>query len=141
MLEDAASVNEDETMRENRRRERMGLAPREPLYTLKDVKACFGLFRPLQYDKETEVTAGIRARYRNAGHILGSAIIELWAEGKKIVFSGDLGQWNTPLLDDPAIVPDADYVLVESTYTAMPTRGGTCFRRRSHPHTGAGESS
>jgi metallo-beta-lactamase family protein len=116
MLEDAAGVNEDETVHENKRRQRMGLPPREPLYTLKDVRASFPLLKPLEYDKESEVAPGIRMKYRNAGHILGSAIIELWAEGKKIVFSGDLGQWDTPLVDNPTIIPDADYVLVESTY-------------------------
>jgi len=120
MLEDAASVNEEETIHENRRRERMGLPPRQPIYTLKDVKACFPLFKPLEYDREFDAANGIRMRFRNAGHILGSAILELWARerGKetKIVFSGDLGQWNTPLVDNPAIIPDADYVLIESTY-------------------------
>jgi metallo-beta-lactamase family protein len=120
MLEDAATVNEEETRNENKRRERMGLPPRQPIYTLKDVKACFGLFKPLEYDREFDVANGIRMRYRNAGHILGSGIIELWAREKgketKIVFSGDLGQWETPLVDNPTIIPDADYVLVESTY-------------------------
>jgi metallo-beta-lactamase family protein len=120
MLEDSAHLNEDETEHENRRRLRMGLPPREPAYTLRDVRACFGLFQPLPYDKEAEVTNGIRMRFRNAGHILGSGIIELWARegGKetKIVFSGDLGQYDTPLVDNPTTVPDADYVLVESTY-------------------------
>ncbi len=120
MLEDAATVNEEETHHENKRRQRMGLPPRQPIYTLKDVKACFGLFKPLEYDREFDVANGIRMRFRNAGHILGSGILELWAREKgketKIVFSGDLGQWDTPLVDNPTLIPDADYVLVESTY-------------------------
>jgi metallo-beta-lactamase family protein len=120
MLEDSAQVNEDETIHENRRRQRMGLPPREPLYTLQDVRAAFPLFAPLEYDTELKVSKSLKARYRNAGHILGSSIIELWVteRGKetKIVFSGDLGQWNTPLLDDPTLIPEADYVLCESTY-------------------------
>lgn len=120
MLEDAAQVNEDETIHENRRRQRLGQPPREPLFTLEDVKNVFPLFKPLGYDKELQVMDGIRMRLRNAGHILGSASIELWVteDGKetKFVFSGDIGQWNTPLLDDPTLIDDADYVLIESTY-------------------------
>lgn len=120
MLQDSAQVNEDDTLHENKRRMRMGLAPRDPLYTLKDVKASFGLFHPLGYDSPHGLTDKLKMTFRNAGHILGSAIIELSVteSGKtsKIVFSGDLGQWGTALLDNPSLIQDADYVLVESTY-------------------------
>ena len=120
MLIDSANVNQDETKHENQRRERVGLPPREPLYSLEDANNAFPLLRPTVYDKETEPVEGVRFILRNAGHILGSAIIEMWVtEGKKetkIVFSGDLGQKETPLLDNPTIIKDADYVLVESTY-------------------------
>jgi len=132
MLEDAAQVNEDDTMHENKRRMRMGLAPREPLYTLKDVKASFGLFSPVGYDSPYSITDSLRMTFRNAGHILGSAIIELSVteagKTRKLVFSGDLGQWDTPLLDNPTLIRDADYVFIESTYGdrshgAVKTRG------------------
>jgi len=67
-----------------------------------------------------EITDNIGVRYRDAGHIIGSAIIEVFIKenGKetKIVFSGDLGQWNVPIIQDPTIIEDADYVIVESTY-------------------------
>ncbi len=123
MLADAAQVNEDETKHENARRMREGLKPRDPLYTLEDVKATYGRFDPVAYDTKITLAKGIEITLRNAGHILGSAIIELFVtEGRadnptqKIVFSGDLGQLDTPLLDNPAIIADADYVLIESTY-------------------------
>ena len=120
MLEDAATVNQDDTAHENRRRMRMGLPPREPLYVLDDVKAAHSLFHPLGYDTPYALTDKLSITFRNAGHILGSSIIELSAtEGAKttsIVFSGDLGQGGTPIVEDPAIIEEADFVLVESTY-------------------------
>jgi metallo-beta-lactamase family protein len=120
MLEDSAQVNEDDTKHENKRRLRMDLPPREPLYTLKDVKASFGLFRPVVYDSPFSVNGAMEMTFRDAGHILGSAIIELTVseagKTRKLVFSGDLGQWDTPLLDNPTLIEDADYVLIESTY-------------------------
>ena len=120
MLIDSATVNQDETKHENQRRQRQGLRPREPLYSVEDAKDSFPLLRPTVYDQETSPVEGIRFILRNAGHILGSAIIEMWvkegAKETKIVFSGDLGQKETPLLDDPTIIENADYVLVESTY-------------------------
>jgi metallo-beta-lactamase family protein len=120
MLEDSAQVNEDDTKHENKRRLRMGLPPREPLYALKDVKAALGLFRPVVYDSPYDVNGAKRMTFRNAGHILGSAIIELSVteagKTRKLVFSGDLGQWDTPLLDNPTLIGEADYVLIESTY-------------------------
>ncbi len=120
MLIDSANVNLDETKHENQRRQRLGLPPREPLYSIEDTNNVFPLLRPTVYDQETSPIEGIRFILRNAGHILGSAIIEMWVkEGNKetkLVFSGDLGQKETPLLDNPTIIENADYVLVESTY-------------------------
>lgn len=97
-----------------------------PLYTEADAERCLPLFRPLDYDRPIEVAAGIRAVFRDAGHILGSAIIEveareLDAAGRervvRIVFSGDVGRPNAPIIRDPTgIDAGADYVLVESTY-------------------------
>jgi metallo-beta-lactamase family protein len=120
MLDDSARVNEDDTAHENKRRLRTGLPPRKPLYEPDDVKTACQLFRRVDYDKPYALTDNLTMTFRNAGHILGSAIIELSAtEGGKttrLVFSGDLGQGDTPLLDAPAVIEDADYVLVESTY-------------------------
>lgn len=120
MLEDSATVNKEETAQENRRRLREGLPPRKPLYTVEDVKRALNFFRPLEYDKPYQLSNNIAMRFRDAGHILGSAIIELaiTEHGKtsRVVFSGDMGQGGTPLVKDPEIIEEADYVLVESTY-------------------------
>jgi metallo-beta-lactamase family protein len=119
MLEDSAGLQENDNKRENRWRKRKGLKPREPLYTKKDAKACFSLFKKVDYDKIYEF-GPVKVRYRDAGHIVGSASIEMFVnEGdgdKKIVFSGDLGQWDVPIVKNPTLIEDADYVLVESTY-------------------------
>ncbi|MFH1785113.1 MAG: MBL fold metallo-hydrolase [Candidatus Micrarchaeota archaeon] len=120
MLEDSAHVNEDDTFLENKRRLRLGLAPRNPLYTLDDVNTASNLFKSLGYDKSYTINKTFRMIFRNAGHIFGSAIIELWVtennKTTKIVFSGDLGQWNTPIVSNPTLIEEADFVLVESTY-------------------------
>jgi metallo-beta-lactamase family protein len=93
-----------------------------PLYTERDAAAVMPLFKPLDYDQEIEVAPGIHATFVDAGHILGSAIIRLRvkdtdeAPERHVVFSGDLGRPNTPILRDPTVVVEADYVLVESTY-------------------------
>jgi Cft2 family RNA processing exonuclease len=93
-----------------------------PLYTERDAAAVMPLFKPLDYDQEIEVAPGIRATFLDAGHILGSAIIRLRiketddSEERFVVFSGDLGRPNTPIIRDPTVVDRADYVLVESTY-------------------------
>ncbi|MBA2253749.1 MAG: MBL fold metallo-hydrolase [Chloroflexi bacterium] len=95
----------------------------EPLYDVEDAEAALRQFQPIEYDQELEVVPGIRAIFRDAGHILGSAIIQVDAADDdgtpptRIVFSGDLGRPNTPIIRDPtAILDGADYVLVESTY-------------------------
>jgi metallo-beta-lactamase family protein len=91
-----------------------------PLYTVADAERCLRQFQPLPYDVEITPKAGLALRFRDAGHILGSAIAEIWigtgATRRKLVFSGDLGQPGRPVLADPTPVPDADVVVVESTY-------------------------
>jgi len=93
-----------------------------PLYTERDARDAMGSFRGIDYAQEIEVAAGIHATFVDAGHILGSAIIRLRVSGRdggpdvRIVFSGDLGRPGTPILRDPTVVTDAEYVLVESTY-------------------------
>jgi len=115
MLQDSAGLQEKDNERENRKRLRKGLKPREPIYTVRDAKECMALFKKIEYNEDYTFDK-IKVRYNDAGHIIGSAIIEFYAEGKKIVFSGDLGQWDVPIIRDPTLIGDADYVLVESTY-------------------------
>jgi metallo-beta-lactamase family protein len=94
----------------------------EPLYTEKDARRALEQFHPIDYDEEIDVAPGIRARFVDAGHILGSAIIRVRVTERDsgpertIVFSGDLGRPGTPIIRDPTVVSDADYVLIESTY-------------------------
>jgi metallo-beta-lactamase family protein len=94
----------------------------EPLYTMTDAQAALKLFKTIEYEREIDVAPGIRATFLDAGHILGSAIIRVRvSDGDKtpekiIVFSGDVGRRNTPIIRDPTTLSDADYLLVESTY-------------------------
>ena len=87
-----------------------------PLYTIAEAEASLRHFVPVAYDAEVRPHESLRARYRDAGHILGSAILEIWVEGKKLVFSGDLGQPGRPIVADPTPIAEADVLLVESTY-------------------------
>lgn len=120
MLRDTAYLNERETEWQNRKRERKGLSLLEPLYTQEEVEDTFALFHPLSYGEQFEIAPGVKLRLSEAGHILGSAIIELWLQHRgarrKLVFSGDLGRSGMPLLRDPAIIEEADHVIMESTY-------------------------
>jgi metallo-beta-lactamase family protein len=117
MLEDAASIAETDIVRDNLKRMQQGLKPEQPLYTRKDAQAALAHLRPLPYDSELELFPGVYLRFRDAGHILGSAVVELWQEnGRKLVFSGDIGPRGTPILRDPAPIDSADLVLMESTY-------------------------
>ena len=92
----------------------------QPLYTVADAERSLQRLTAVAYDKVFEPAKSIRFRFRDAGHILGSAIVELWADAdggtRKLVFSGDLGQPGRPMMNDPTPVPDADVVIVESTY-------------------------
>lgn len=117
MLEDAASIAETDIVRDNLKRMQQGLKPEQPLYTRQDAQAALAQVRPLPYDSELELFPGVYLRFRDAGHILGSAVVELWQEGgRKLVFSGDIGPRGTPILRDPAAIDSADLVLMESTY-------------------------
>jgi metallo-beta-lactamase family protein len=115
MLHDSAAIAESDAERINRRR-RKGDEPAVPLFTHADVDTVLARLRPLPYDERREVAPGVTVRLRDAGHILGAAIVEVWADGRKLVFSGDLGPTGTPILRDPVAVGDADLVLLESTY-------------------------
>jgi metallo-beta-lactamase family protein len=120
LLQDAAWLSEKDAEWENRKRERKGLKPVEPLYSVEQAKQTLGLFRGLDYDTAVEILPGVLLTLRDAGHILGSASVELQAKSgahtRRIVFSGDLGHIGAPILRDPAPVPAADLVVMESTY-------------------------
>lgn len=117
MLEDAASIAESDIVRDNLRRLQQGLAPQQPLYTRADARAALERLHPLPYDSELEILPGVQLRLRDAGHILGSSVVEIWQPGgRKLVFSGDIGPRGTPILRDPASIDHADIVLMESTY-------------------------
>ncbi len=120
ILRDSAKVQMHDAERENRRRERAGLAPAEPLYGPRDVEALVERLRPVPYDKPVDAAPGVRARFVEAGHVLGSTSIELAVnEGGRerlVVFSGDLGPRGAPLLKDAAPLRRADLVFLESTY-------------------------
>lgn len=115
MLLDSASLAESDAERFNRRRAH-GEAERQPLYTKDDVADAMAQLRALPYDARNSILDGVEIAFRDAGHILGSSIVELWADGRKLVFSGDLGPKGTPILRDPTPIARADLVLMESTY-------------------------
>jgi metallo-beta-lactamase family protein len=120
MLPDSGFIQENETEWINKKRQRAGKPPVEPLYTSIDAQNSLKLFEGIEYKQIININNDITVRFNNAGHILGSAILEMWVkeEGKefKVVFSGDLGSKNSPLLDYPTLIEEADFVIMESTY-------------------------
>ncbi len=120
LLADSAHIQKMDTEWENRKRLRKGLPPVEPLYTAEEAQRAAAMFHPIEYGEKLTLSPEFTIRLVDAGHILGSAIVEVWAtEGnttRKVVFSGDLGNLNQPILKDPQFVREADVLLVESTY-------------------------
>ena len=120
MLLDSAHIQEMDAEWQSRKNKRQAKREILPLYTEEDAGASLKFFSPVERDKIIQVGPGIRARLRNAGHILGSCILELWIGEKddsvKIVFSGDLGRKDQLIVRDPHEIIDADYVFIESTY-------------------------
>ena len=120
MLADSADLGERDTERENRKRRRQGKQLLEPLYTGADAEQACKQMRGLRYGESVLVSDGVRLCFHDAGHIMGSAVVALeLQEGdlhRKLVFSGDLGQYDTPILRDPESLDAADLVLMESTY-------------------------
>ena len=120
MLRDAVHIQLRDTEWENKRRQRAGKKLLDPLYDLNDVDALLKLRYPISYSKEQEILPGITVSFHEAGHILGSSIVRLLINDqdniKTLVFSGDLGNPNSPLLRDPSILVEADILLLESTY-------------------------
>ncbi|MBI4515957.1 MAG: MBL fold metallo-hydrolase [Deltaproteobacteria bacterium] len=120
LLPDAAHLQEQDALRYSRKRQRRGRVPVRPLYTAGDVETVLARFVSVAYDYEREIAPGVTLRLHDAGHILGSAIVELTVDdgGRRLVlvFSGDLGNQGTPLLRDPAVLSRADGLVMESTY-------------------------
>lgn len=120
MLRDSAHIQESDVEYVNKRRIRQGKKPFEPLYTQADVLEALSLFQSVEYDRLFSPLPGIQVRYRDAGHVLGSASVTLTIDDhgqqKCLVFSGDVGRTNLPILRDPQPVDGADFIIMESTY-------------------------
>ena len=120
ILEDAARIQEGDAKRTNRERKAQNLPPLEPLYRGEDVEAIVERARPVEYDAPMTIADGITVRLVDAGHILGSASIEMTIDDgdttRTIAFSGDIGRWDAPILRDPVPLDHADLVFLESTY-------------------------
>jgi metallo-beta-lactamase family protein len=120
MLRDAAFLHEKDAEWQNKKRRRKGLAAVEPLYTRDDASAVLEQFVGLDYDAPREILPGVELTLRNAGHILGAAIVELTLREQsrecRLVFSGDLGYSSAPLMQPPTPISRADLVVMESTY-------------------------
>ncbi|MCD8300253.1 MAG: MBL fold metallo-hydrolase, partial [Clostridiales bacterium] len=120
MLKDSAHIQESEAEWKNRKAKRAGSPEVEPMYTVEDAERVMRCFVPCYYDREVDVTEGLKVIFRDAGHLLGSSFIEMWitedGTTKKLIFSGDLGNGNRALIRDPEIPTDADYLIIESTY-------------------------
>ena len=120
MLKDSGYIHEKEAEWQNRKNERAGRPPVEALYTYNDAVDSLKYIRPVLYDQLIELNEEMKIVFNDAGHILGSAVTELWITEdenvSKIVFSGDLGVMERPILRNPTIIKKADYVIMETTY-------------------------
>ena len=120
MLRDSAHIQEFEAEWRNRKARRSGEPLYEPLYTMQDALDAVELLAPCDYEQRIELCKGVEVRFTDSGLVLGSAWIEIWIteEGlsRKIVFSGDVGNINQPIIKDPKQIKEADYVVMESTY-------------------------
>lgn len=126
MLPDSGQIQEGDAEEENQRRLRTGERFIEPLYSIEDALDSLMLFRAVPYQYKICIDENISFRFQDAGHVLGSASIELWVKEddktSKWVFSGDIGRKNKPFLKNPQRIKDADYVVVESTYGSRKNR-------------------
>ncbi|MDY6892273.1 MAG: MBL fold metallo-hydrolase, partial [Chloroflexota bacterium] len=123
MLLDSAKLQEEDAEFKKRRHEREGRRgpyPEIPLYTIDDAKTSLPLFSPVRYGQPVHLDGGIAATFYDAGHVLGASMIKISIQqgGNEttIIFSGDIGRWNRPILRDPTLFDEADYIVVESTY-------------------------
>lgn len=129
VLYDSAHIQMEDAAYKNKRHEkegRRGKYPVVPLYTKADVDLTLPLFQPAAYRSPVKINDAFSVTFHDAGHILGSAVLEVLAtEGditRRLLFSGDLGQWDKPLLRDPTLLEEADYVVIESTMAIVNTR-------------------
>ena len=120
MLMDSANIQMSDAEWINRKAARAGRASIEPVYTTEDAAGVLHLMRSCRYAERISVAEGVELRFTDVGHLLGSACVELWltenGETRKIVFSGDIGNTDQPLLSNPLTVDEADYLVIESTY-------------------------
>ncbi|MDT4761999.1 MBL fold metallo-hydrolase [Sphaerochaeta sp. PS] len=120
MLADSAHIQEMEAEWKSRKQRRAGKGGVEPLYTVEDAQRAMQFFEPCEYGTIADLGSGMKVRFIDAGHLLGSASIELWLkegkEARKLVFSGDIGNFDQPLIKDPIYIDSADFVIMESTY-------------------------
>jgi metallo-beta-lactamase family protein len=120
MLKDSGHIHEQEALWDNKKALRAGMPLVEPLFTVDDATESLQYLSPVLYDQMIDINPDIKLRFRDAGHILGAAIVELWIQegdkGSKVVFSGDLGVKNKPILRDPTIIEETDYLIMEATY-------------------------
>jgi len=119
VLMDSAKLQaEDIAFKKKRhtKEQRKGPYPLEPLYTVEDVEQCCSRFSPVKYNEPVTLASGLTATFTDAGHILGSASIQIRSNNRSIVFSGDLGRWDRPIIEDPDYCSPADYIVMESTY-------------------------
>lgn len=120
MLRDSAHIQEMDAEQALRKGRRAGKKPKGPLYTIEDAEAAIKQITSCGYNEKISLCEGVQVRFQDAGHLLGSASVEIWATEngvtKKLVFSGDIGNKNQPIIRDPQYVHEADYVVMESTY-------------------------
>ncbi|MHC5200351.1 MAG: MBL fold metallo-hydrolase, partial [Planctomycetota bacterium] len=123
VLADSAKIQEEDAEYKKKRHKRAKYTPPrpvEPLYTVEDAEACMSMFSPVEYNTSLKVADDVEASFYEAGHIFGSSIIKVTvgmnSEQRTILFTGDLGRIGKPILKDPAVFDQADYVFVESTY-------------------------
>ena len=123
VLLDSAHLQEEDAefkKRRHQRERRRGPFPEIPLYTVDDAKASFPLFSALKYEESVQIGNGIKVDFHDAGHVLGSSMVKITVnqdgERRTIVFSGDVGRWDKPILRDPSLFHEVDYILIESTY-------------------------
>ena len=130
MLRDSAHIQESEAEWKNRKALRSGKPEVVPVYTMDDAVNVMEQFVPCSYEHKIQVCSGIEIRFTDIGHLLGSSSIEVWLSEedvcRKLVFSGDIGNTNQPLIKDPHYTDEADYVIMESTY-------GDCYHE-AHPN-------
>lgn len=129
MLPDSANIQEYDAQLENKKRQRAGKKLIEPLYTMQDVNNTLKLIKGVKYDETVKLSDEVTVRFKDAGHLLGSASVEIWitedGTTKTLAFSGDIGRAERPIICDPKFIEQADYVIMESTYGDRNHEAGT----------------